>query len=175
MAAPVITISNPKRLIEGDFQALRGTVLYEQMFRNRCRVEVKGGLNDARAVAWNDITEWLKANCGTFYHVDESGGGWVYIEGDSDAVNFKMRFHDQEVAIPEPPPPPKPKPTAARPSQPQSSQPQSYKHTHKDWMKIFEGANKSRGYFGDDIQDFADEHGISEDTVRQVLSYLNDK
>ena len=174
MAAPVITISNPKRLIKGDFQALRGTALYEQMFRNRCRVEVKGGLNDAKDIARADIADWLKANCSTFYHFDDTDG-WVYIEGDSDAVNFKMRFHDQEVAIPEPPPPPKPKPAAARPSQPQSSQPQSYKHTHKDWMKIFEGANKSRGYFGDDIHDFADEHGISEDTVRQVLSYLNDK
>lgn len=167
MAAPVISISNPKRLFKDDFNALRGTSLHEQMFRNRCRVEVKGGLNDARNAAIEEIVEWLKANCGTFYLFDDTNG-WVYIEGDTDAVNFKMRFHDQEVTLPEPPPVPKPKPAAA-----QAKPVTTISKQNTDWMKLFEGANKSRGYFGDDVMDYADEHGIDEETIAKVLGHLN--
>lgn len=170
MASPVISISNPKRLFKDDYNALRGTALYEQMFRNRCRVEVKGGLNDAKDVARTDITDWLKANCGTFYFIDD-GCAWVYIEGDADVVNFKMRFHDQEVAIPEPPPPPKPKPAAA-PTRPSTT---ISKQKHKDWAKMFEGVNKSRGYFGDGYESYAKDHGIDEELVSQILSHMNNK
>lgn len=168
MAAPVISISNPKRLLKDDFQALRGTALHEQLFRNRCRVEVKGGLNDAREAARTEIAEWLKTNCGTFYHFDDIGG-WVYIEGDTDAVNFKMRFHDQEVMLPEPPPAPKPKPAAAQ-AKPATT---ISNHKHTDWMKLFDGVNKSRGYFGDDVLDYAEEHGIDEEMVAKILSHMH--
>ena len=115
MAEPKIEITNPKALTKEEFDSLRGTSLYEQMFRNRSIVTVKNGLNEAKDIASKEVKAWLKENCGTFYYVDGSGNMRVYIEGDADAVNFKMRFHDQDIELP-PPPPPKPAPAPAKPN-----------------------------------------------------------
>lgn len=170
MAAPVMTITNPKRLTKEDYDSLRGTPLYEQMFRNRSLVSVSG-LNDAKAEARKTMQEWLAANCNSFYYITSGEPIWVAIESDADAVNFKMRFHDQEVEmpVPVPPSPPKPKPKPA--SQPSTTT--ISKHSHKDWAKMFEGVNSSRGYFSDDFGDYAKDHGIDEEMVAKILSHMN--
>jgi len=102
MSGPRIQITNPKLLTEEDFASLRGTSLYEQLFRNRCSLSILNRSSSAQKVAENEVVEWLKDNCHTFYYFD-SETGYVFIEGDADVLNFKMKFDDHDVVIPDPP------------------------------------------------------------------------
>lgn len=109
MTGPTITITHPKKLCEEDFSDLRGTALYEKMFRNRSVLTISDGSGEARHAAYQQINFWLSENCKSFYRVD-AGASCVYIEDDADAMNFKMMFSDFDIEIPpsmRPPPPPK--------------------------------------------------------------------
>lgn len=167
MAAPKITISNPKAMTKSDFESLRGTALYIRMFRNRCLVKVTG-LNDAKDIARKEIESWLRDNCNSLYYVVSGELSWVYIENATDAVNFKMFFHDMDVEIPVPPPPPKPK----APAQPAKAPVKQSASELMDWMKLFNDHGKS-WQDESDFDDLLSDHGLSEDTVKKIASHIH--
>lgn len=144
MADPIYTVTNPKGLTAEDFKSLAGSSLHETMMRNRMRVSVNG-YTDAKSAATNSINKWLRNNCGTFYFFDQNAF-WVYIEGDADAVNFKMFFHDMAVDIPKPPEEPS-KPVAKPASVPIRNRPQRAKpNANSDFIKdLIEEVNKRKG------------------------------
>lgn len=148
MAKPKITISNPKALSKSDFESLRGTTLFVRMFRNRCAVKVSG-LNDAKTEARKEIEGWLRDNCNSLYYVPTGELCWVYIEKDTDAVNFKMFFHDMDVDVPKPPVPPKPPATASKPN---SSPPTNATDLMK-WIKALNESKESWGGCADGYND----------------------
>lgn len=108
--SPTYSVRAPKKLTQDQFSILKGTALFETMFRNRLVVETNlSGMDKAEAE--KNIHRWLTDNCNTFFFFDTSDGRCsVYIEGDSDVLNFKMFFDNQEVVLPPPPPPPPPRP-----------------------------------------------------------------
>lgn len=172
MSAPTISISNPKSLTKDDFNSLRGTALYEQMFRNRCQVKVSG-LNDAKAEARKAIKAWLDENCNSFFYLSSDDPLWCAIESDTDAVNFKIRFHDQEVEMPEPP---APKPQPKQPQTTQTTQKPTQPHA-TDWAKLFKDMDRGpRSWKGrHSYEDFCDDHGLSDDALKTLLESINGK
>ena len=163
MADPKYRISNPKGLSKSDFESLQGTALYIRMFRHRCFVRVDG-LNNTKEAAKKEINDWLRDNCNSFYYFPTGEISWVYIEGAADAVNFKMRFHDQDVTVPEPPPPRPPKPAAAAPTPKKIASADI-----TDWLKLV-GANGGKTWSHDDLVDGFD---VDDDMARKVLDHIN--
>lgn len=83
----MIKVSNPKSLNKDDFESLRGTTLFEQMYRNRC--VVTSNQDGVRFLVWS----WCEANCKGFFHVDTGGKTFLtFFETDADVVAFKLRF-----------------------------------------------------------------------------------
>ncbi len=125
MSTPNLIVSNPKLLNAEDFVSIRGTALYEAMFRNRMTVYspehiVRSGRYDENIAnrfkfVQQRVSDWLAENCHGFYHlIDRKPKILVFIERDADAVHFKMTFHD----APEPMAPPlPPASTSVAPSQ----------------------------------------------------------
>ena len=176
MADPKFQISNPKGMTKSDFESLQGTSLYVRMFKNRCFIKiVGGGMNSVRDAARKEIEEWLRANCNTLYYFPAGELHWVYIEGAADAVNFKMRFHDEDVTIPEPPAPPQPRTPPSRRSLPPPPAARPAKMTpedFRDWKGLFERVNATKGYNSDPYSDIIDSH--DDVTIDKVFQYLHD-
>lgn len=96
-------LEHPKKLSKEDFYNLRGTALFEQMFRNRSIVTLTGSLDEASHGTKN-IMDWLQGFCKSFYFVDTEGP-WnvvtVYIEGDPEVVLFKLTFDGEDYELPD--------------------------------------------------------------------------
>lgn len=108
-------VTNPKLLSESEWKSIFGSTLHSTMIQNRMIVSLVMANTEVRRKFFSEVTDWLKISCNTtYYFVEINSNLHVYIAGDSDALNFKMRFQDAEPPEVEPPvvkaPPPRPTP-----------------------------------------------------------------
>jgi len=113
-----LAISTPKLLSADDWKSLFGSDLHSLMVRNRSEIKMQGGGSAAdRTRLKQVVVDWLRESCKSLYFISPStpmGEFTVYIEGDPDAVNFKIFFEGYELPEEEPE---QPQPKVSSPSQ----------------------------------------------------------
>ena len=116
-------IESKRELSTEDWDGLRGTALYEQMFRNHARLTVRGN-NPVAEAAEKAFRQWLTERVECFYYVEKlTSGVWMlYFEEMQALVAFTLAHKGEETPdVPKPPKtpnPPKTRPPTALPKLP---------------------------------------------------------
>ena len=99
-----ITTSRTKELTALDFENLKGTSLYESLFRNKVTIIAS---NDGEVIDIEDILgsiqEWIKNSCNGYYFIemmtDIDNMIEIYFENTNDAAMFELFYAEHCIEI----------------------------------------------------------------------------